>query len=613
MTRTHVPFALPAPVSCNRGSLEFGRRCIRRYGVAPRKSAAIPRRRSLPRRRIGPLGSSANLCYGALVLLLGAAPGVAQVGPSPDPSPSAVDRVFAPFAGPATPGCAVGVSRNGEPVLLRAYGMADLEHDVPNGAETIFEAGSVSKQFTAAAIVLLAQEGKLSLDDDVRKHIPELPTYQAPITIRHLLNHTSGLRDWGSLAGIGGWPRTSRVHTHEHVLDIVARQKALNYTPGEFYSYTNTGYNLQAMIVERVSGMSLAEFTRRRLFEPLGMSSTGWRDDFTRVVRGRSIAYERAGDGFAMDMPFENAHGNGGLLTTVGDLLRWTWALERGALGGPGFMDEMQRRAVLNSGRTITYASGLVVSEYKGVPEVGHSGSTAGYRAHLMRFPEQDLGVAVLCNAAHAGATALARQVADLYLGSVVQEEAARDGAEDGAAVAREALAARVGVYRNTRTQEGFRLTLEGGRLLADGRRLVPESPSRFRLGGGVLVFEGDRPGAAPFLTIGADGDTVRFLPEPDFAPGARELAEYAGSYASSEAEATYTVSVEEERLLLRGRFGEGRPLEPVYPDAFEGEGGTYRFLRDAAGRVSELSMVQARVWDLRLQRQPATNSARRP
>jgi CubicO group peptidase (beta-lactamase class C family) len=250
---------------------------------------------------------------------------------------ASVDSIFRQFDGTMTPGCAVGVSDAHSIILERAYGMADLEHGVVNTAETIFEPGSVAKQFTAAATILLALDGEISLDDDVRKYIPELPDYGQTITIRHLLHHTSGLRDWGSVAGIEGWPRTTRVHTHTHVLDIASRQMSLNYPPGEYYSYTNTGYNLQAVLVERVSGMSFAEFSKKRIFEPLGMEKTQWRDDFTRIVADRAIAYRSGRDGgWSMLMPFENVHGNGGLLTTVGDLLRFTHNLDTGELrGGP--------------------------------------------------------------------------------------------------------------------------------------------------------------------------------------------------------------------------------------------------------------------------------------
>ena len=206
--------------------------------------------------------------YGAVLIIAGAAaPAMAQA----QVSEKSVDAIFSKWNN-TTPGCAVGVAVRGKPVLMKAYGMADLEHDVPNTPDTIFESGSVSKQFTAMAIMLLAQDGRLSLDDQVRKHIPELPDYGVPLTIRHMLTHTSGLRDWGSVASIAGAPRTTREYTHAHVLDIVSRQKSLNFTPGTEWSYSNTGFNLAAIIVDRVSGMSFAEFSKRRIFEPLGMT-----------------------------------------------------------------------------------------------------------------------------------------------------------------------------------------------------------------------------------------------------------------------------------------------------------------------------------------------------
>ena len=218
----------------------------------------------------------------AIAALVVVAPLPARAQPVADAG-SRVDRIFARYT-KETPGCAVGVAQDGRETFARAYGMADLEHDVAATPATIYEAGSVSKQFTAGAIVMLAQQGRLSLDDDVRKHIPEVPNYGTPITIRHLLTHTSGLRDWGNVAAIAGWPRGRRAHTHAHVLDIVSRQSALNYPPGAAYSYTNTGYNLLVMIVDRVSGMPFADYTKKNIFEPLGMTSTEWRDVFTRIV-----------------------------------------------------------------------------------------------------------------------------------------------------------------------------------------------------------------------------------------------------------------------------------------------------------------------------------------
>ena len=369
-----------------------------------------------------------------------------------------VDKIFSKWTS-STPGCAVGVAVDGKPVLAKAYGMADLEHDVKNTADTIFEAGSVSKQFTAAAVLLLAREGKLLLDDPVRKYIPELPDYPpppegimagsggqapqppegilagssrsgsanrpVPLTIRHLLHHTSGLRDWGNIAGIAGWPRTTRVHTHAHVLEIVSRQRSLNFTPGTHWSYSNTGFNLAAIIVSRVSGMTFADFTRTRIFEPLGMSHTSWRDDHTRIVRNRAIAYDDRRDGFHIDMPFENVHGNGGLLTTVGDLSKWNENFTTPTVGDAAFVAEQQRVGAFSDGRSLDYAFGLYNRPYKGVRQVDHSGSTAGYRAHLARYPDQRLSAAVLCNVSSGGATEALHAVADLYLGDRVREATA--------------------------------------------------------------------------------------------------------------------------------------------------------------------------------------------
>jgi CubicO group peptidase (beta-lactamase class C family) len=521
--------------------------------------------------------------------------------------PAAVDAIFAAFDNTRSPGCAVGVSQDGIPVLLRAYGMADLEHDVPNKAETVFEPGSVSKQITAAATVLLALDGKISLDDDVRKYIPELPDYGEPVTIRHLMNHTSGLRDWGSVAGIEGWPRTRRAHTHTHVLDIASRQESLNYPPGEYYSYTNTGYNLQAILVERVSGMTFADFCRERIFEPLDMTRTEWRDDFTRIVKDRAIAY-RVGQGgtWSMLMPFEDVHGNGGLLTTVEDLLRFTHNLETGAVGGPRFLEEMHRQGVLNSGQVIHYAGGLQVGTYKGIREVQHSGSTAGYRGHLARFPDQGLAVAVICNASTANAGGRLHQVADLYLGDAATDP--DPPAVRGAIQLPPArLAALAGAYRDTRTGTLVQLTATQNRIRLGGTELVPVSEARFESGTGtVLRFESEafaegRPAA--FLDS-PGADNVRLEPVGPFEPTPGELADYAGTYRSDEAEATFTVEVGEEGVLvLRDRWGEGTALRPLYPDAFSGGGSRFIFRRDASGRVQEMSLSQGRVWDLRFER----------
>ncbi|MBD0319170.1 MAG: beta-lactamase family protein, partial [Gemmatimonadetes bacterium] len=490
-----------------------------------------------------------------------------------------VDSIFARFGAPGSPGCAVAVGRDGAPLLARAYGMADLEHDVPNTPETVFEAGSVSKQFTAAAVVLLAQQGKLGLDDEARKYVPELPVYQKPITIRHLLNHTSGLRDWGTVVEVAGWPRGSRAHTHAHVLDVVSRQKSLNFAPGAEYLYSNTGYNLLAIIAERVSGEKFADFTRRTLFQPLGMTRTRWRSDYTEVVKGRAVAYDTAGGAFHMAMPFEDVHGNGGLLTTVGDLLTWNEALTHGRVGAAGFSDELQRRGVLTGGRRIQYAHGLVVSEYRGVPEVSHSGATAGYRAYLARYPAQKLSVALLCNSATASPVALGYQVADVFLAGHTRDPQA---AAPVALTAAE-LSERAGMYRNRRTGEPLRLSVRDGKLRnGAGAELVPLSATRFRLGRGPaqVVFDDAPTRRAALRLLASDGDTVAFEPVPEAA--AVRPAELAGEYRSDEAEVTYTVASDSGRLVLRRRPDTTLPLTPAYADAFTTpDGWLVRFTRD--------------------------------
>jgi CubicO group peptidase (beta-lactamase class C family) len=354
-----------------------------------------------------------------------AVPRVAAQGAVPAPVATAsptlerIDAVFSRWTN-ETPGCAVGVGAPGRASQMRAYGMADLEHGVRNTPDTIFEAGSVTKQFTAAAVLLLVQDGKVALDDQVRKYFPEIPDYGASLTIRHLLTHTSGLRDWGTLEGIAGWPRGTRVYTHAHVLEILSRQRALNFTPGTRWSYSNSGYNLAAMLIERVSGQSFAGFTRTRLFAPLGLAATSWRDDYARIVPRRAVAYSAApANTYRQDMPFENAVGNGGLLTTVGDLLTWNRAFAQHMVPIDTTLTVLQQTAArLPDGRALDYAFGLFLRSYKGLAEVQHSGATAGYRTFLTRVPtEGHLSVAVLCNAADANPTASAHAVADLYLG----------------------------------------------------------------------------------------------------------------------------------------------------------------------------------------------------
>jgi len=504
-----------------------------------------------------------------------------------------VDRVFSSWTAPGSPGCAVGVARGAEVLLTKGYGLADLETGRAITAETIFETGSVAKQFTAAAVVLLAIDGKLNLDDPVRKYVPELPDYGSPLTLRHLLTHTSGLREWSTLVALQGWPRGTRVHRQADLLDVVTRQRSLNHKPGEFYSYTNSGYGLLYTIVERVSGQSFAKFTTDRIFTPLGMTNTRWRDDFTQVVPGRAQAYGREEDGWHLEMPFENVVGPGGLLSTVGDLLKWNAALANKTLGA-AVVDSLARQPRLSGagsrGRESEYALGLGFSINRGVPQVSHGGATAGYRTFLARYPTQgQLSIAVMCNAGNANAGAYARSIAD----SLIPE--APGVALDTVPLDSTRFARLVGGYRNTRTHEPqlirpamaprFRSFRDGSFYFINGRlRIYLDSAS-----------------TRTMRAISEDADTVlwRYAGDGPWAPAAADKQAIAGTYRSDEVGVTFTVAFAGDTLTVSPRPGDVAKFRPAYRDGFTGQGVVW-FERDGRGRVTALHYSQSRVWDLR-------------
>lgn len=506
---------------------------------------------------------------------------------------SAADSIFDRWNSTHSPGCAVGVSRAGETLLMRGYGMANLETGTPITAQTIFESGSVAKQFTATAVLMLAQDGKLSLSDPVRKYFPELPEYDKPITINHLLTHTSGLREWSNVVAWAGWPRGTRAHTQADLLDVAFRQKSLNYPVGEYYSYTNTGYALAMSLVERVSGRKFADFTRERIFEPLGLTNTRWRDDFTAVIPGRAQAYTRESDGWHLDMPFEEVIGPGGMLTTVGDWLKWNDALTSRKLGA--ITDTLEKQMVLNSGRQIQYAHGLVQLRYRGLREISHSGSTGGYSTYLARFPERQLSIAVLCNAAQTSPGAYVRSLASAIITDFPSAEASEPYRVDVTS-----LQPYVGIYRNDRTHAPLIVDADVTtrlRLLSNGWYLNNNNTRwQFTNTGGVMRMR----------MAQADGDTVTYTHAgAAWKPSVAELKAFEGRYGSDEIGATHTVRLVGDSLTLALRVGSPRALIPVYKDAFLRAGSTIWFTRDRSGRVTAMHVGEARMWDLVLPRVP--------
>jgi CubicO group peptidase (beta-lactamase class C family) len=267
---------------------------------------------------------------------------------------------------------------------------------------------------------LLAQQGKISLDDPMRKYLPELPEYGAPLTIRHVLSHLSGLREWRLVASFSGMAEGTHVVNNQDLLQIASRQRALNFDPGTAYSYTNTGFNIATILVERAlaNGKTFQDFTREAIFEPLHMTHTRWRDDFRAVVPNRALAYAPApGGGWIQDTPIENIIGAGGMLSTVGDWLLWNENFTHAKVGGKELVNAQQTPATLSNGKTIAYAAGLMVDTFDGLREVSHSGSTGGYRTWLGRYPDRAVSVAVMCNSEQANPVQLGRETARLWTG----------------------------------------------------------------------------------------------------------------------------------------------------------------------------------------------------
>ncbi|OGD28742.1 MAG: hypothetical protein A2V57_08010 [Candidatus Aminicenantes bacterium RBG_19FT_COMBO_65_30] len=548
-----------------------------------------------------------------LVLLVTSAVAILAAGQQQAPTPATpelstqakVDRVFERWNRSDTPGCVVGVAVDGKPVLVKAYGMANLEYGIRLRPDTVFESGSVAKQFTATAIALLVQDGKLSLDDPVRKYIPELPDFGTPVLIRHFLNHTSGLRSQWPLMSLSGRPTGLAVHTVDEILELVSRMKELNFKPGDEFLYNNTGYTLLGVVVARVSGKSLDAFCQERMFKPLGMARTQWRADFRGIVPDRATAYGRKSDGtFTTNMSFTDVIGNGGLLTTVGDLLIWNENLDSPRVGGRALVDQLETRGRLNDGFENEYAQGLNVTTYKGLREVSHGGSTAGYQAFLARFPEARLSIAVLSNVTASGPARLVHEVADIFLAGKFKEPAK----PVAAAVPIETLKRYIGVYREPLTDAAMRVELDkdGKTLRIGGQAVVPVSGTTFSTADGSrqAAFEAGTAGS-PLRMRDTDGRSKprQWEAMPPFAPKPADLEAYVGTYYSDEIDTAYTIYVEGGKLKVRFRPAQRFEITPVYAEAFEAEGNLLRFTRDGSGRVDGFLVYAGRVRHLRFVR----------
>jgi CubicO group peptidase (beta-lactamase class C family) len=499
-----------------------------------------------------------------------------------------VDKIFS-WAKPGEPGCAIAVSHQGKVVVNRAYGSADLERDVPITTNTIFDAGSVVKQFVAASVLLLVEEGKLSLTEDIRKYIPELPDTGHKIMLDHMLTHTSGIRDWTGIRPLAeGDP---------DVLTLILHQRGLNFAPGEEWSYSNSGYELLKEIVARTSGMSFSEFTRKRLFEPLGMKSSTYLVDMTDVVKNRALAYKNENGRWKLDMNLGNDRGGGGLLTTPSDLLIWNDALTNNRLGA--FVTEkLHEPAILNNGRKLSYARGLQVEPFRrGGKLVWHSGGTAGYSSLLGRLPEQGLSVAIMCNKDGGAQSAYAGRIFDLFLPPAAGERAAESNTPaanaGGAGVAVGDLSGRAGLFFNEETDQPLRLVVNNNMLaIAGGSPLVALAADRFRNQRASLSFMSQAEFELQFLSADQfeiktkEGVTTRYRRAQPYAPTPADLQAFAGRYRSDEIGAFFDIAPGKDGLMVRANDAAGGEFKPVDRDTFQLVGVILRFRRDKAGKI---------------------------
>lgn len=497
----------------------------------------------------------------AMTVLLVAIAGVA----SEESSNPAVDAIIADLTKPGSPGCALGVYRDGKIVYAKGYGLANLEEDVPITRQSVFDIASVSKQFTAAGIVLLERQGKLRLDDDIRKYVPELPDYSSQvggkITILQLLNRTSGLRDYGNLFPMAGIDDDD-VTTDEDALAMIVRQKAPNFTPGSEWQYSNSGYLLLSLIVKRVSGKSLKDFTQENIFQPLGMAYTQHRDDHTLLIPHRVQAYSRtANGGYRLNISYAEETGDGMVHTTLEDMQKWDENFYSGKVGGKNFATEMEENGKLNDGRIVEYAKGLRIWTYRGLPAVVHTGGSGGYRAYYIRFPQQHFSVACLCNLENVNRRQRVGAVVEAYLGGLISRS--EDAAVRGPTP--QQLKTLTGTYQDAKTREVWRVTMRDTKLWVDLEGVPLElralSQTEFEpveyLFDLQMKFEPQTEKRPRRLIVKREMELPATLEAIEEArPSEIELARYVGDYWSDEARATYRITMKTGKLCLEELIG---------------------------------------------------------
>ena len=526
----------------------------------------------------------------AISIVLGVASACHRGPSTPNVASVTIDALFAEWSTRDSPGCGVGVMRDGATVFERGYGMANLDLKIPISPSTVFDPASIAKPFTALSIMLLAEQGKLSLDDEVWKYLPEWVNRKDRVTIRNLLAHTAGLRDVFLLIELAP-PAARDVDINEHILRILARQRGLNFAPSTEFSYNNGGYNLLASIVARVSGQSFRDFVTANIFRPLGMTRSWLRGGSVAISRDHALGYHGGEQAFhlARDSGVDTSAivGNSGLFTTVADLLRFAQNFGDARVGRRDHLVAMQTPVSLGDNGTSPYGLGLEVGDDHGLKTVGHGGGDRGIAAYLIRYPAHDLNVAVLCNVDNLNARVgtLARQVAAVYLPPRSEPPAHDVGpVTNRPALTAAELTSKAGLYRDVATDTYGRVYVRDGKLWAsmdagdgpaDSFELRPIDSSRFSIPGVSVVAEFVPPTDERPRQIRVTGAGPKPLVSEQviegFAPTSAQLREYAGSYTSADLDVTYNIVARASELVIQIPGRDEIRLQPVFPNAFYG------------------------------------------
>ncbi len=490
------------------------------------------------------------------------------------------DRIFKDWTDSDSPGVAVAVVRSGRVVFSRGYGLANLEYHVAVTPATPFDIGSITKQFTAFAVAALAEQGKLFLNDDVRKYIPEMKVRGGPVQIRHLLDHTSGLRDEFNLMTMEGYGIEDAV-TFEHSLRLITNQEELNFEPGSRWEYSNSGYTLLAEVVSRVTGKPFSTWMRENIFVPLGMTGTGFPESAGTIIKNRAYSYTEGPDGWHTAVVGRVSLGCSNLFMTVEDLAKWAINFDEPKVGGRSVIDRMSKGGILNDGTETNYGFGQFVGKYRGLRTFYHDGGIGGYRSALFRFPDQGFAVAVLANADHIPAMKLAKETADLFIGDIMPEPKEKAGPSPGERIAAGPpveLKDCVGSYQLDTTGKVLEVALQDARLvlknLATRGQLLPLSRSQgneFTVGGvGMkMTFVKNDKGIVNRLILHVGNPPQVAMRIATMTMTEAELARYVGIYVSTELLTAYSFEIRNGKLLANHSRWPPVALTPIGPSEF--------------------------------------------